>query len=189
MIASVISLCGNGVPSSASVLSILYLCKSVFICSCRTSASLHLPVFDELVRNFFQKTRWPLENVAVASTQSHLRKGEIKFIARAGDRHIKQTPLLLERIASVERATARKHAVSQPNNEHGIKFEPVFELARKHGKLIQIFTAQFVIGEIDLCVVIVNRFDNRCDHFRRRIGLPARSDLIERMRELLPRFF
>src|SRR6184192_4220009 len=70
------------------------------------SASLHLPVFDELVRNFFQKTRWPLENVAVASTQSHLRKGEIKFISRAGDRHIKQTPLLLERVASVERATA-----------------------------------------------------------------------------------
>src|SRR5438034_9394389 len=124
MIASVISLCGNGVPSSASVSNILYLCKSVFIYGCRTSASLHLPVFDELVRNFFQKTGWPLENVAVASAQSHVRKGEIKFIARAGDRHIKQTPLLLERVAPIERAAARKHAVSQPNDEDGMKFEP-----------------------------------------------------------------
>src|SRR5439155_21959350 len=156
-----------------------------FVIRASSLSSLHLPVFDELVRNFFQKTGWPLENVAVASTQSHLRKGEIKFIARAGDRHIKQTPLLLERVASVEGATAWKHAVSQPNNEHGIKFEPfglmdggkidrlllgrliwrslridiadqsqlgekfvhVFELARKHVKLIQIFTAQFVICE------------------------------------------
>src|SRR5437773_12011000 len=126
MIASVISLCGNGVPSSALVSNILYLCKSVFICGCRTSASLHLPVFDELVRNFFQKTGWPLENVAVASTQSHVRKGEIKFIARAGDRHIKQTPLLLERVASVERATAWKHAASQLTNEPGINFKPFY---------------------------------------------------------------
>jgi len=30
-------------------------------------ASLHFPVFDEFVRNFFEESRWPLENVAVAT--------------------------------------------------------------------------------------------------------------------------
>jgi hypothetical protein len=53
------------------------------------SAALHLPVFDEVVWDFLQKTRGPLENVAISSAQTHLRIGEIQFIARACDGHIK----------------------------------------------------------------------------------------------------
>ena len=53
-----------------------------------SSFSLHLPVFDEVVWNLLQKTRWPLEDIAVAATQTHVRIGEIKLVARACDRHV-----------------------------------------------------------------------------------------------------
>ncbi len=44
---------------------------------------LHLPVFDELVRDFFQETRRPLKDIAVSAAQPHVRISEIKFVARA----------------------------------------------------------------------------------------------------------
>jgi len=49
----------------------------------------HLPVFYEVVWDFLQKTRWPLEDIAIAATQTHVRISEIKLIARACDRHVK----------------------------------------------------------------------------------------------------
>src|SRR6266436_3090185 len=111
--ASVISLWGNGVSPSGLASSILHLCKSVFICGlkislfapanlhlCKSvficgfgSASLHLPIFDELVRNFFQKSRGALKNVAVAASQTHMRICKIESVFRAGDRDIKQAAL------------------------------------------------------------------------------------------------
>src|ERR1700758_2587661 len=68
----------------------------------KISASFDLPVFDEVVWNFLQKTRWPLEHIAVATTQTHVRISEIKLIARARDRHVKQPPFFLQRIACIE---------------------------------------------------------------------------------------
>ena len=71
------------------------------------SFSLHLPVFEQVVWDFLQKTRWPLEDITVAATQAHVRIGEIKLVARACDRHVKQAPFFLQRIARIERAAAR----------------------------------------------------------------------------------
>src|SRR6516164_5421265 len=88
-----------------------------------SSFSRHLPVFDEVVWNFLQKARWPLEDVAVAATQAHVRICEIKFIARACNRHIKQAPFFLQRIAGIERAAAWEHAIGQPNEKDGMKLE------------------------------------------------------------------
>src|SRR5919106_2421200 len=78
---------------------------------CRASAPLHLPVFYEIVWNFLQKTRRPLEDIAVAATQTHVRISEIKLVARARDGHVEQAPFLLQRITGVERAAAGEHAV------------------------------------------------------------------------------
>src|SRR5947209_17559024 len=75
------------------------------------STPLDLPVLHELIWDFLEKTRGPLENVAVPSAQAHLRISEIKLIARACDGHIKQTPFFLERVARIERAIAGKHPV------------------------------------------------------------------------------
>src|SRR6202011_3322318 len=86
-----------------------------------SSLSLDLPVFDELGRDFFQESRRPLKNIAVTGVQSRLWIGEIKFILRAGDGDVKEAPLFFERVARVERTTARKHAVGQPDHEHGVK--------------------------------------------------------------------
>src|ERR1700688_2725179 len=83
----------------------------------------HLPVFDERVRNFFQKTRWPLENIAVAAAQAHVRKGEIKLITRTGNGDVKQAALFFERITGVERASAWEHSVGEPDNEDGVKLQ------------------------------------------------------------------
>src|ERR1017187_943 len=69
------------------------------------------------------------------------------------------------------------------------EFVDVFELACKNGELIQIFTTQLVVREIRLCVIVIDCFDDRCDHLRRRIRLPARRNLIEGVRELAPRLF
>ena len=90
---------------------------------CGASAPLHLPVFHEVVWNFLEKTRRPLEHIAVAASQAHVRIGEIKLVARACDRHVEQTPFFLQRIAGIERAAAGKHAVSEPNHEDGVKLE------------------------------------------------------------------
>src|SRR5215470_15077023 len=87
------------------------------------SAALHLPVFDEVVWNFLEKTRGPLENVAVPSAQTHLRISEIQFVAGACDGHIKQAPFFFERFACVERAIARKHSIGQPDHEHCVKLK------------------------------------------------------------------
>src|SRR5436190_6146419 len=83
------------------------------------SIFLHLPVFNEVGRNFLQKTRWPLEHVTVTAGQAHLRISKVKLVAGARDGHIEQTPLFLQRIARTEGATAREHPVSQPDHEHG----------------------------------------------------------------------
>src|SRR5262249_26881497 len=85
--------------------------------------AFHFPVFDQWVWNFLKKTGWPLENVAVAAGQAHLRIRQIKLVARACDGHIEQTPFLLERIARVEGAAARKHPVRQPDHEYRVKLE------------------------------------------------------------------
>src|SRR2546421_5779799 len=63
---------------------------------CGASAPLHLPIFDEFVWDFFQESRWPLENVAVAAGQAHVRISEIKLVFRSGDRDVKQTPLFFQ---------------------------------------------------------------------------------------------
>src|SRR5438067_11300891 len=83
----------------------------------------HLPVFDEIIWNFLQKTGRPLEYIAVAATQTHVRVGEIKLVARARDGYVKQAAFFLQRIARIERAAAGEHAVSQPNHEDGMKLE------------------------------------------------------------------
>ena len=66
------------------------------------------------------------------------------------------------------------------------KFVHVFELARKSRELIQILAAQLVVREIQFRVVVVNRFHDRHDHFRRRVRLTSGRNFIERMRELFP---
>src|SRR5713101_6170390 len=99
------------------------LCKSAK--SAEELSSLHLPVFDELVRNLFQKTRRPLKDIAVSAAQPHVWKGEIELIPRASDCDIKKAPLFFERVKRVERAAARKHAVSEPDHEHSVKLEPL----------------------------------------------------------------
>src|SRR5438093_11560308 len=63
---------------------------------CGASAPLHVPVFDEFVRNFLQESRWPLENVAVAAGQTHMRISEIKLVLRPRDCDVEQTPLFLQ---------------------------------------------------------------------------------------------
>src|SRR6266487_1330856 len=80
-----------------------------------SSFSRHLPVFDQLVRNFFQKTRGPLEDIAVTAGQPHVWIGEIKLVARPCDRDVKQAPFFFESVARVERTTAREHAVREPD--------------------------------------------------------------------------
>src|SRR6478672_10308661 len=90
---------------------------------CASSFSLHLPVFDESIWNFLQKTRRPLEDIAVATTQAHVRIGEIKLVARPCNGHVEQAPFFLQRIARVERTAAGKHAVSEPNHEDRMKLE------------------------------------------------------------------
>src|SRR6266705_3840675 len=89
----------------------------------KKSAPLHLPIFDELVRNLSQKTRGPLENVAIASAQPHVRQGKIKLVARACDGDIKQPAFFFQRLARVERPAAWKRSVRQPDHEHSVKLE------------------------------------------------------------------
>src|SRR5207237_10604717 len=124
MIASVISLCGNAFSSLGSNSSIL-ICGNLCASVASNSTPLHLPVFDEFVRNFFQESRWPLENVAVAAGQTHMRIGEIKLILRPRDRDVKQTPLFFQIFPVIHSATARKHSVGQPDHEHGVNLEPL----------------------------------------------------------------
>src|SRR2546430_1671185 len=50
------------------------------------SAPFHFPVFQQFVWDFFQKPRWPLENITESRIQSHMRIAQVKFVARAGDR-------------------------------------------------------------------------------------------------------
>ena len=69
------------------------------------------------------------------------------------------------------------------------KFIHVLELTREGRELVQIFPAQFVIGEIYFRVIIVNRFHYRRDHLRWQIRFSAGRDLVERVRELGPMFF
>src|SRR5581483_6558997 len=87
------------------------------------STSSHVPVFDESVRDFFQESRRPLENVAVAGVQAHVRIAQVKLVARARDRDVKQTSFFLERFARVERTRTWKHPVGQPNDEDSMKFQ------------------------------------------------------------------
>src|SRR6516165_2806495 len=51
-----------------------------------------VPFVQQTARNFRQKPRWPLHGVTarVAETGADQRVAQIKFIARAGDRHVKQ---------------------------------------------------------------------------------------------------
>src|SRR5205823_1586276 len=122
MIASVISLCGNAFSSLGSNSSIL-ICGNLCASVASNSTPLHLPVFDEFVRNFFQESRWPLENVAIAAGQTHVRVSEIKLVLRPSDRDIKQTSFFFQGLARIERATTREHSVSQPDYEYGVKLE------------------------------------------------------------------
>ena len=62
--------------------------------------------------------------------------------------------------------------------ELGQKLMHVFELTRKYGELVEVFAAQLVVCKVHFRVVVVNRFHDRCDHFRWRIRLPARRDFI-----------
>src|SRR5207249_12118442 len=89
----------------------------------KKSATLHLPVFDEVVRNLPQETRGPLENVAVASAKAHVRQGKIKLVTRACDGDIKQPAFFFERVARIQRTAAWKHSVGQPDHEHSVKLE------------------------------------------------------------------
>src|SRR5439155_10783333 len=73
---------------------------------------------------------------------TRLRKGEIEFVARARDSDIKQPPLFFERIARVERATAWKHSVRQPDHEHSVKLKP-FGLMHR-GKVYRLLIARLV---------------------------------------------
>ena len=98
-----------------------FLRHSTFVL--RDFSALHLPVFDECVWNLLQKTRGPLENVAISSAQTHLRISEIQFVAGARDGYIKQTPFFLEGITRIERAIAWKHSVSQPDHEYCVKLK------------------------------------------------------------------
>src|SRR5439155_25119611 len=123
MIASVISLCGNAFSSLGSNSSIP-ICGNLCASVASNSTPLHVPVFDEFVRNFFQESRWPLENVTVAAGQTHMRIGQIKLILGPSDRDVKQTPLFFERFAGVERTATREHSIVQPDHEHGVKLDP-----------------------------------------------------------------
>src|SRR6266481_8825379 len=123
MMASVVARCSNLSGCSPSISNI---CSSVFDpCQsvARESASFDLPVFDEIVWNFLQKTRWPLEHIAVTAGQAHLWISKVKLVAGARDGHIEQTPFFLERIAHIERPAAREHPVRQPDHEHRMKLK------------------------------------------------------------------
>src|SRR5437879_12651521 len=100
MIASVISLCGNAFSTLGSNSRIL-ICGNLCASVASNSTPLHLPVFDEFVRNFFQESRWPLENVAVAAGQTHMRIGEIKLILRPRDRDGKQRPIFSQILPAI----------------------------------------------------------------------------------------
>ena len=104
---------------------------------------MHLPVFDELVRNLFQKTRRPLKDIAVSAAQPHVWIGEIELIPRASDRDIKKAPLFFERVTRVERAAARKHAVSEPDHKNRVKLEP---LRLMHCGKIDCFFVRGLVG-------------------------------------------
>src|SRR5262245_66637347 len=77
----------------------------------------HLPILQQVIWNLLQEARWPLERFAVTTAQAHLREGEIKLVARACDRHVKQTAFFLQRITGIKGAAAREHAFRQPNDE------------------------------------------------------------------------
>src|ERR1051326_8828107 len=70
--------------------------------------SLHLPVFDEFVGNFFQESRRSLENIPIATGQAHVRITAIKFVLCARDRDVKQSPFFLQIFPFIHRTTARK---------------------------------------------------------------------------------
>src|SRR6266571_259384 len=99
MILRVVSSCRSLLSPKSSTSSISYPCFISANPWPPESAPLHLPVFNELRWNLFQESRWPLENVAIAATQTHMRKSEVKLVLGARDRDVKQTPLFLERIA------------------------------------------------------------------------------------------
>src|SRR6266404_4399864 len=103
------------------------------------SAPLHLPVLHELVWNFLQKPRGPLEH-AVAAAQTHMRVGQIKLVTSASDGYVKQAPFFLQRIARIERAAAWKHSVGQPDYEHGMELE-TFRLVHR-GQIDRLFVAR-----------------------------------------------
>src|SRR5213079_2635924 len=88
-----------------------------------SSLPSYLPILHELIRDFFQETRRPLENIAEAAAQSHVWIGEIELIARAGDGDVKQPPFFLNCVACFKGACAWEHSVGQPNHEHGVIFE------------------------------------------------------------------
>src|SRR5882757_8406365 len=90
----------------------------------RTSSfSSHLPILEEVIWDFLQEPRWPLEHVAVAAAQTHVWIGEIELVARSRDRDVKQTPFFLQRVARIERAAAGEHSVSQPDHEDSMKLQ------------------------------------------------------------------
>src|SRR5438094_10295979 len=83
-----------------------------------SSFSLHFPVLQQFVWNFFQKPRGPLENITKSRIQSHVRIAQVKFVARASDRDVKESAFFFNGIARFERTRAWEHSVGQPDHEH-----------------------------------------------------------------------
>src|SRR5947208_13994983 len=88
-----------------------------------SSFSLHFPVFQQFVWDFFQKPRGPLEYITESRIQSHMRITEVKFVTRASDRDVKEAAFFFNGIARFERARAGKHSVGQPDHEYSVKFQ------------------------------------------------------------------
>src|SRR6478752_5632660 len=102
MILLVVPSCRSLRFSESSTSSISYQCFIRVNPWLKRSTSFYLPVFDESIWNFLQKTRRPLKDIAVAATQAHVRIGKIKLIARACDGHVEQAPFFLQRVAGIE---------------------------------------------------------------------------------------
>jgi len=72
---------------------------------------------------FLEKPRGLLPHVAVTGSETHIRKGEIKFVACAGDCDIKKASLFLDVFEFIEGTFAGKHAVGKPDDEYGAVFQ------------------------------------------------------------------
>src|SRR5438477_2455569 len=87
------------------------------------SAAPNLPILHQLARYLFEKTGGPLEDVAEAGVQTHVRVAKIKLVTRARDRDVKKAALFLDGVARFQRAAAREHAVGEPDDKDGVELQ------------------------------------------------------------------